>query len=727
MSILVPVFILLILPLQAGPAYAQGATLTGRVTDQTDGQPLVAVNVVLKGTLRGTVTDSKGEFTLTNIPAGTYSVVFSLVGYQRETRTGVRFEAGHVLRLDVALQPSEIETEQIVVTAAKRAQAVEEVPVSVSFVDAKEISYRNSITIDDALRYVPGVNMTEWQVNIRGSSGYSRGAGSRVLMLVDGIPLLTGDTGELNFETIPVGQIERLEVVKGASSALYGSSALGGVINVITRPIPSEPETRLRVYGGLYSRPAYQEWDWGGGDRLSDGESVSHSQRFGPLGLSLFLSRMADDGYRQNDSRRRYNGFLKMNYGLSDVEALNLSFSVLHQKRGSFLYWKALNFALMPPETQLGDEVQSTRFFLASQYNRIASDKLSYSVRALWYRNRWEDTIDLGSRASQSDVLRAEVQATMLLDARQTVTAGIEGTLDDVRADLFGKRSGGGAAVYAQDEIHLADGLTLTLGARYDYHDLDSLEANSQFNPKAGLVYTPAQGTTLRASYGRGFRAPAVAEAFIATSISGLIVDPNPNLKPERSSSYEVGASHLFGDGVLTDVAFFQSNFDNLIEPGFTASGRGQFQNVTKARVRGVEVSAKASFWERALSLGFGYTYVYPEDISRNDILKYRPRHLFYANALLSFDIFTAGADFRYISRMERIDDEFVRLGIVRDGDQRVAAYVTDFRLGADFSKLGHPMIATLNITNAFQYNYVELIGNLMPPRNIVLVLEWRF
>lgn len=727
MRIFVCVAILLLPPLRAATAYAQGATLIGRVTDRADGQPLLGVNVLLKGTLRGTTTDSKGEYKLSNIPAGTYTVVFSLVGYQRETRADVLFASGQTIELNVALEPSEIETEQIVVTAAKRTQSLEEVPVSVSFVDAKEISYRNSITIDDALRYVPGVNMTEWQVNIRGSSGYSRGAGSRVLMLVDGIPLLTGDTGELNFETVPVGQVERVEVVKGASSALYGSSALGGVINVITRPIPPEPETRLRLYGGMYSRPAYREWDWGGGDRLSDGESVNHSRRFGDLGLSLFLSRTADDGYRQNDYRRRYNAFVKMNYGLSDAEALNLSFSFLHQKRGSFLYWKALNFALTPPETQLGDEVQSTRFYLASQYNRIASDKLSYSVRALWYRNRWDDTIDLGSRTSRSDVLRAEVQATMLLDDRHTVTAGIEGTLDRVRADLFGKRSGGGVALYAQDEIRLADGLTLTLGARYDFHDLDSLESNSQFNPKAGLVYIPAEGTTLRASYGRGFRAPAVAEAFIATSISGLIVDPNPNLKPERSSSYEVGASHLFGDAVLTDVALFQSDFDNLIEPGFTASGRGQFLNVTQARIRGVEISAKASFWERLLTLGFGYTYVYPKDISRNDILKYRPRHLFYANTLLSFDIFTFGVDFRYISRMERIDEEFVRLGIVRDGDQRVAAYVTDFRLGADFSKLGYPMIATLNITNAFQYNYVELIGNLMPPRNIVLVLEWRF
>ena len=123
--------------------------------------------------------------------------------------------------------------------------------------DAAEIRQRNSTSLDDALRYVRGVNMTGTQVNIRGSSGYSLGAGSRVLMLLDGIPFFAGDTGELNFEAIPMGQVDRIEVVKGASSALYGSNALGGVINIITKPIPETPETIVRTYGGMYNRPTY--------------------------------------------------------------------------------------------------------------------------------------------------------------------------------------------------------------------------------------------------------------------------------------------------------------------------------------------------------------------------------------------------------------------------------------------------------------------------------------
>jgi iron complex outermembrane receptor protein len=194
------------------------------------------VNVRLQGTVRGTTTGVRGEYRIPDVSAGKVTLVFSLVGYLREIRTDVIVEEGKETVLDVAMTGSTIQTEQVVVTAGKREQSLQDVPVSISVLDAAEISQRNSTSLEDALRYIPGVNMTGTQVNIRGSSGYSLGAGSRVLMLLDGIPFLAGDTGELNFESVPMGQVDRIEVVKGASSALYGSNALGGVVNIITKP-----------------------------------------------------------------------------------------------------------------------------------------------------------------------------------------------------------------------------------------------------------------------------------------------------------------------------------------------------------------------------------------------------------------------------------------------------------------------------------------------------------
>ncbi len=721
MKFLVATFLLL-----AQLSLAQPGTLKGSVTQKNTGEPLAGVNVVLQGTTRGLATTVSGEFQFSDLRPGVYGLALSLVGFQREVRSDISVRDGETVNIEVQMSPVPIQGEPIIVTASKREQSAQDVPVSVSTMDAASIARRNIVTLDEALRYVPGVNLTEYQVNIRGSSGYSRGAGSRALLLVDGIPFITGDTGELNFETLPAGQVERIEVVKGAGSALYGSSALGGVINVITKKIPEQPETRVRAFGGFYGSPSFTQWEWGGGTRLLDGQSFSHSRTFDNIGLLVYGSRTADDGFRQNDFRRRYNGYVKMQFNLSSYDALTTTFNIFHQKRGSFLYWEDIDHALVPPSQQQGDMVRSTRFFASSAYTHVVSTDLVYTVRAMWFHNKWDDSIDTLTNNSRSDVVRGEVQATWSPTANNIVTFGVEGSTDNVEADLFGTRSGYGVAVYAQDEFDIVTGLKATVGARFDLQDLDSLESMSQFNPKAGIVWSPAQGTAVRASFGRGFRAPAVAEAFITASISGLPVIPNPALRPERSYTYEIGANQILGSRAMFDLALFQSDFSNLIESGFNAQFQGQFTNVTEARIRGIEASAKLGFLDNALTVDLGYTYISPKDQTKNDILKYRPRHLLYASSLAHFGMFTIGADFRYISRVERIDDEFVTLGIVKNGDRRVATYVTDLRLGADFSTVNFPLTAQLNINNIFQYNYVELIGNIAPPRSIVLTVETR-
>ncbi|MDH3251836.1 MAG: TonB-dependent receptor [Ignavibacteria bacterium] len=714
-------------------ASAASATIRGRVVSDSDGErnPLMGVTVLLQGSVRGTTTDAKGEFRLTDIATGEYTLVFSMVGFRREVRSGVVVEEGREAVVEVSLISSPVQIDQVVVTASKRPQSLEEVPVSVSVMDAVEIRKRNSLTIDDALRYVPGVNMTGTQVNIRGSSGYSRGAGSRVLMLLDGVPFITGDTGELNFESIPVGQIDRIEVVKGASSALYGSSALGGVINVITREIPERPETDVRIYGGMYGKPSYDQWKWTDKRRFLNGQSVSHAYRSGDLGVAMFLSRQIDDGYRRNDYRLRYNFFTKMRQDISPLTSVTVNFGMLNQSGGQFVYWRNLDSALVPPVTQESDNVKSNRYYVSGLYNTVLSKNLLFTVKGLWYHNDWgyETRSAIGRTESVADGFRLEALSTMMLDEVHTLTLGVEGSFDRVGADIFDDRSLGGAALYGQDELRFSRELSLTVGARFDYQSVGLTEASTQLNPKVALAYNPVAGTTLRASFGRGFRVPSVAEAFITASASNLAAVPNKDLKPERSYSYEVGLSQKIGDFASIDLAGFRTDFDNLIEPGLIVTGQIlqiQWRNVTRARVQGVESSIRLGLFDGNLQYNVGYTYVYPEDLTENDLLRYRPRHLLYMNALARMGLLNAGIDFRYISRVDRIDIELVEFGIVPDGDERREILVTDFRLGADFSFTGFPLIATLHLNNAFQYNYAELIGNIMPPRTYVLVLEAR-
>jgi outer membrane receptor protein involved in Fe transport len=249
----------------------------------------------------------------------------------------------------------------------------------------------------------------------------------------------------------------------------------------------------------------------------------------------------------------------------------------------------------------------------------------------------------------------------------------------------------------------------------------------AQFNPKVGLVYHPLAGTAVRASFGQGFRVPSLPEAFVEAGSTGLLAVPNRDLKPERSRSYEIGISQTIGTGAAIDVAAFRSDIDNLIEPGLFTEGTGlqvQWRNVTRARVQGIESSGRLSLFDGGLLLNVGYTYVDPEDLSASDILKYRPRHVLSTNARARSGWLTAGVDFRYVSRVERIDSELVDAGVIPNGDERVPIYVWDFRCGAEFSFGATAVSATLNVKNAFQHNYVELIGNVMPPRTYVLILQ---
>jgi outer membrane receptor for ferrienterochelin and colicins len=729
MAMRISTVVLLCLVVLCAKESRAAGSIAGKVVAASSGEAIVGANIVLRGTPRGTTTDPAGQYRLADVAPGKYTLTFSVVGYQRLVRSDVVVEEGKVTVVNVTMTAAPVQVEQVVVTASKREQSLEDVPVSISVVDAAEIERRNSLTIDDALRYVPGVNMTGTQVNIRGSSGYSLGAGSRVLMLLDGIPFIAGDTGELNFEAIPMGQIDRIEVVKGASSALYGSNALGGVINIITKPIPEGTETEVRMYGGLYSRFPVAQWQWTESPLFLHGASVTHTHKTGDLGISLFMSHQMDDGYRQNDYKHRYNFLLKAREDFSASNSLTVSFGLSNQHAGQFLFWRNLDSALIPPLRHTSDDMLSTRYFADALYGAAFSERMSFTAKGLWYHNAWgfEQTGNAARTMSLSDGFRLEALSTLNWNPMHTLTFGFDGNIDVIGGDAFSDRTIGGGAVYAQDEANLFENVTLTLGGRFDFQSVGLTGEGAQVNPKVALVFRALQGTTFRASYGRGYRVPSLPEAFVSAGSTGLMAVPNKDLRPETSNAYEIGAKQVLGSFGALDVSVFRSDYNNMIEPGLYTEGDQiliQWRNVTRARVVGGEATFFAGLFGGGLTSNLGYTYVYPRDLTLNDILKYRPRHVLTFSADGRISWFTASVDFRYVSRVERIDEELVTTGVIPDGDARVPIYVTDVRVGGDFPFLGVPLGVTLSINNLFQHRYVELMGNIMPPRNYVLAID---
>ncbi len=714
-----------LLPLSAAAQQAL-PVIAGTVLSSEDRQALAGANVFLEGTILGAATKPDGSFTISSVPPGTYSLVISIIGYKRRILSVS--PGGEPLTIE--LVPAPLQTSPVVITANKREQSLDDVPVGLSIVEETQLAYRNTVTIDDALKYVPGVNITRSQVNIRGSTGFSYGVGSQVLLLIDGLPFLTGDTGEIIWESIPAGEIERIEVVKGAGSALYGSSALGGVINIITRRPSDQPETRAKFYGGFYELPKFATWNWATDMRSFSGISASRLQRSGSLTISAGLSRTLDDGYKRNDFWHRWNGWTRLGYDISPFQTLSAAVSVLDQRRGNFLYWKDFDHALEPSDDRLNDRIESFRSNAAVSYKHVISSAASLFANVRWFHSHWQDNLPTPSSpagsSSRSDALVAEVQGDAQLSAENFLTAGISGSLDDVVAEeIFGVHSAHGGAAFLQDEFSPEKDLRLTLGGRFDFHSIRDLPGLEQFNPKIGLVLRPGPSTSLRASAGRGFRAPSIAEVFTTTEAGGIVVSPNPDLQPERSWSFEIGGNQSIGDFSAADVSLFQNELWNLIEPAFGSDGKVHFENVTHARVTGMEVSLSMSALRHSWITDLSYTYVYPRDVENDQVLKYRPRQLLYLSSKVSLDRTRFGLDYRYVSRFERIDDEF--LLIVPGGDQRVSASVVDLHVAADWPFAGILLTSSLQVNNLFQYYYTDFIGNLAPTRNYSLTLEGKF
>src|SRR5881409_616508 len=279
-------------------AAAQGtAILYGSVTDSL-GQPLQAT-VRVVGSPAMAVADGRGRYRLA-VPAGRVIVRAGHIGFRSQVDSAT-IAAGDSLERDYRLPASPVELQPRIVTAAKHSQLLDESATSVVVMNDTDLARRAVATVDEAVNRAPGVLFLNGQVNIRGSSGFVEGLGSRVLLLVDGVPPNQGDRGGIDWDMVPLADVARVEVVKGAGSSLYGSAALGGVVNIITREIPIGFHARVRATGGAYANPPFDVWRFRDYTGALEGLDGTASYGRGPVRGSLTLGGRHSDGYREQD------------------------------------------------------------------------------------------------------------------------------------------------------------------------------------------------------------------------------------------------------------------------------------------------------------------------------------------------------------------------------------------------------------------------------------------
>ena len=704
---------IIILPVKLILAQANNGygSLGGTITDEQTGDPLPGANIILMNTLLGASSDLEGNFIVQKIPVGKYQVRATMMGY-KSTTVPILIKPGETSNVSFRLKETVIESPTLIVTASKKAQSFQDVPNSVSFISLKEIERRNKTYLNEVLEYTPGVYMMEGDVNIRGSSGFSLGAGSRVLLLVDGIPMMPGDSGDIKWDIIPLSQIERVEIVKGAGSALYGSHALGGVINIITKEPDGKPATDVRYSAGIYDKPYYSDWQWSERRLNFNQFDITHSQTWGNVSLLLSGGRKESTGYQQNGFYNYYNLLGKIIYRFDSNSSLTLQGNWASGDYGEIFLWRNQNDVYQMPIPSVGDWVNSNKYSFNGVYRKLVNSKFTYKIRTSYFHNDFQHYHHDNNDYSKAKKLGLEIQADYQLNKYNTFTTGIEGIYDYTRSAVWGNHDAFTWAAYIQDEFKPHKMFSLTLGGRFDYHSVDTGEEDNQFNPKLGLNFKPGVLTTFRASVGRGFRTPTLAEMFTETFTAGFRIIRNPYLKAESAWSYEVGVNQIISDKLILDLALFHYDYKNFIEPEPDIYQTVQFKNVSSARIRGLEFSAQGSILKRFLSFNVGYTYMDPVDRDTGETLAYRPRHLLTSGLTLTYSIFEAGLDFRYISRLERVK--------VYPNDERVPQKVWDGRITSKL--MGFSM--SFNINNMFQYNYWQVERNMAPPRNYVFTVS---
>jgi outer membrane receptor protein involved in Fe transport len=751
--------------------FSQNAFIKGIISDSKTKETIVGGSVVIDDAT-GTATDMNGAYFF-KMPSGKHKVEFKYVGYKSQLKT-ITANENDTLKFNVALEQDSKTLDIVVVSAGKFEQKISDVTVSMEVIKPTLIENKALTKIDKAIDQVPGVNVIDGQANIRGGSGFSYGAGSRVLIMVDEMPMLTAGQGDVKWSFLPIENCEQIEVIKGASSALFGSSAMNGVINFRTAYAKDEPETKIVFSGGIYDRPKRKEliW-WTGSNPAYSGINFYHSEKIGQLDLVVGGNVFNDDGYRASDQEQRYRFNANLRYRFKKVPglAVGVNFNDMTTKGELFFLWARPDSALFPT----GGKNQPYSAVRTSVDPFITFNGKDGSRQSL--RTRYFHTLDLNStdQSNSSDMYYSEYQYQKQYGNGITWTSGAVYNYGEVHSGtIYGNHFSNNIAVFAQFDKKF-DRLTTSLGVRGEYYKTDAIETKENINLlmdpskplakaskvkpvlRAGANYRLADFTFLRASFGQGFRFPTIAERYIRTGTGGLNVYPNDSLKPESGWSAELAIKQGVKLGSwkgFVDLAGFWSEYRNMMEftfgqygvptpPYNTASLLGlgfQSQNIGNTRIRGFEISimGEGKMGPINVTTLLGYTYVDPRQTDFNlavdsvkntvptNLLKYRYQHTGKADVQLEYKKWSTGLSVRANSYMENIDKVF---GENESSFPGMAAYraqhdkgdaVFDYRIGYQLDKTSK--IAFV-VNNLFNREVMDRPASILPQRCFIAQL----
>jgi len=518
---------------------------------------------------------------------------------------------------------------EIVVTATRDELPIEQVGSSITVVTAKQIEQQQKRTVADALRMVPGLDVVRTGSSGGTTSIFMRGAKSEhTLVMIDGIEMNDPSSagGTFNFGHLTVDNIERIEVLRGPQSTLYGSHAIGGVINIITKRGDGPASGSVSVEAGSFTTTRETASISGGTDRVQ---------------FSLAASRLDSDGissagqrYGNDEKDGDQNSVITARFGVTPTSNSEIDMVLKYGKSRNEIDNGGGVGKDDPNHIMRSSELFARGQGWLSLFNNLWEQKLGVSYSDIsWHDDNDPDAahpVDRLRSSFQGQAVKFDWQNILKLHKTTTLTMGLEtkeeqGSSDYHSVSSFGpydsiwsKKTARTNSVYLQDQINLWDAWFSTIGVRLDDHD--------RFGSKATYRFTTAYlfkqtDTRLKGSYGSGFKAPSLYQLYSSYG--------SPDLQPDKSIGWDLGLEQglpflrtMFG------ATWFKNRYSQMIDFDMST---WTYNNVAKAHSQGLELTTAVQPLDE-LSLRFAYTYMETEDDSTGKELVRRPQNK------LSFD-----------------------------------------------------------------------------------------
>lgn len=636
--------------------------LEGNISSAANGAPLPEACILLQGTFYGAAADLSGNYVIYSVPAGEYRATVSLMGYETLKNVPVTVVEGDVTRADFQIHPTALKSEDVTITATRGPSLVQDVPSSVDVVTMEMIERENPQNLAEVLDDVQGVYIKDYggiggmkTISLRGSSS------GQVLVLIDGQRMNNAQNGQVDFGAVSVEGVERIEVVRGGNSALYGADAIGGVINIITKK-PSDStgvivreqamagsfsslsnETSIQLNRGRYSAElAYRILASEGNYEYTDiydkvkeraNNDMTSNDVFARLRVklaetSLHVPRNLDFSYKYYTSERGSPGGINAPYEHAYQE------DETHQLNSSF------NTPLFGPLNNLNMQVYT-------HYNKYHYFNQEMTAPA----DSWYYSSTLGGESQYRQVIATDFSIMYGAGFRMEAMESEEFSQDPDRSSSFS---------FLQTESmffpRIMPGLrsiSLIPAIRLDHFS----DFGTHISPKVGAVANFGQvlRTSLKANLGKSFRAPTFNDMYWPQDAFTV---GNPDLQPEYGFDWDVGLRFRWPvlNDISVDATYFHNEMTDLIIWASDETEMWMPNNVSKANLEGYEIGMTIHPIAELFILRGNYTLLNTTNLSEDpnengNPLVYRPRHNLNVSATFLWRTLSVAYTHSYTSR----------------------------------------------------------------------------